>query len=163
MEISVEKALWEDIAIIARVIGPKLSQVEINNWISKNWGQDTMVKYIPKGFLVVVFAQESERCQILNQENWFVNGNPIYLQPSSPKFNPIPLAVYDSPVWIRLYNLPIEYWDDVVLEKIGRSLGTLLEVDEQIIENNLYKYARLWIVAVQRILSHITLSTKLGD
>ncbi|GLJ43799.1 hypothetical protein SUGI_0911820 [Cryptomeria japonica] len=128
MEISTEKALWEDFAVIARIIGPKLSRAEINNWI-------------------------------LNQENWFVNGNPIYLQPWSPNFDPTPLVVYDSPVWIRLYNLPIEYWDDVVLEKIDRSLGTLLEVDEQIIENNLYKFVRLRIATVQRIPSHITLST----
>ncbi|GLJ22218.1 hypothetical protein SUGI_0417550 [Cryptomeria japonica] len=138
MEISAEKALWEDFAVIARIIGPKLFRMEINNW-----GEDIVVKYIPKGFFVVVFAQESERCRILNQENWFVNGNPIYLQPWTPNFDPTPLAVYDSRVWIRLYNLPIEYWDDVVLEKIGRSLGTLLDIDEQIIENNLYKFARL--------------------
>ncbi|GLJ55281.1 hypothetical protein SUGI_1186280 [Cryptomeria japonica] len=151
MEISAEKALWEDFAVIARIIGPKMSQMEIKNWVFKNWGEDNVVKYIPKGFFVVVFAHESERCLILNQENWFVNGNPIYLQPWSPNFDPTPLAVYDSPVWIRLYNLLIEYWDDVVLETIGRSLGTLLEVDEHIIENNLYKFARMRIVAVQRI------------
>ncbi|GLJ23528.1 hypothetical protein SUGI_0445730 [Cryptomeria japonica] len=87
----------------------------------------------------------------------------VIARPWSPNFNPIPLEVYDSPVWIRLYNLPIEYWDDVVLEKIGRSLGTLLEVDEQIIESNLYKFARLRIVAVQRIPSHVTLSTASGE
>ncbi|GLJ49019.1 hypothetical protein SUGI_1034140 [Cryptomeria japonica] len=118
MEISAEKALWEDFAVIARIVGPKMSRMEINNW-------------------------EAERCRILNQENWFVNGNPIYLQPWTPNFNPTLLVVYDSLVWIRLYNLPIESWDDVVLEKIGRSLGTLLEIDEQIIENNLYKFVRL--------------------
>ncbi|GLJ49221.1 hypothetical protein SUGI_1039330 [Cryptomeria japonica] len=163
MEILTEKALWEDFAVVARIIGPKLSRTEINNWVSKNWGEDIVVKYIPKGFFVVVFAQESKRCQILNQENWFVNGNPIYLQPWSLNFDPTPLAVYDSLVWIQLYNLPLEYWDDVVLEKIGRSLGTLLEVDEHIIENNLYKFVRLRIVAVQRIPSQITLSIALGE
>ncbi|GLJ47928.1 hypothetical protein SUGI_1011860 [Cryptomeria japonica] len=151
MEISAEKALWDDFAVITRIIGPKLSRVEINKWVSENWGEDIVVKYIPKGFFVVVFAQESKRCRILNQENWFVNGNPIYLQPWTPNFDPTPLAVYDSLIWIRLYNLPIEYWDEVVLEKIGRSLGTLLETDKQIIEDNLYKFARLRIVAVQRI------------
>ncbi|GLJ54276.1 hypothetical protein SUGI_1164330 [Cryptomeria japonica] len=38
--------------------------------------------------------------------------------------------MYDKPVWIRLYNLPIEYWGDINLEKIGHYLGTLLEIDE---------------------------------
>ncbi|GLJ53949.1 hypothetical protein SUGI_1153030, partial [Cryptomeria japonica] len=83
--------------------------------------------------------------------------------PWSPNFDPTPLAVYDSLVWIRLYNLPIEYWDDVVLEKIGRSLGTLLEVGKHIIENNLYKLTRLRITAVQRIPSQLTLSITSGE
>ncbi|GLJ35255.1 hypothetical protein SUGI_0709380 [Cryptomeria japonica] len=85
------------------------------------------------------------------------------VMPWTPNFDPTPLAVYDSLVWIRLYNLPIEYWDDVVFKKLGRSLGTLLEIDEQIIENNLYKFAKLRIGAVQRIPTPIILSTATGE
>ncbi|GLJ45302.1 hypothetical protein SUGI_0953500 [Cryptomeria japonica] len=70
--------------------------------------------------------------------------------------------MYDKLVWIRLYNLPIEYWGDISLEKIGHSLGTLLEIDEGIVEKDLYIYTRLKIVAVKEVPSHITLISSEG-
>ncbi|GLJ07953.1 hypothetical protein SUGI_0078230 [Cryptomeria japonica] len=65
-------------------------------------------------------------------------------------------------MWIRLYNLPIEYWGDSCLKNIRRTLGTLLEIDEKIVEEDLYMYARLRIVAVKTIPSHVTLITSEG-
>ncbi|GLJ38736.1 hypothetical protein SUGI_0789720 [Cryptomeria japonica] len=86
---------------------------------------------------------------------------PLYLQPWQPNFNPLPLAVYSHPVWICLYNLPLEYWNDSCLEKIGRSLGTLIDIDNGILESDSYLYARLKIAAVKKIPSKLSLL--LGD
>ncbi|GLJ26591.1 hypothetical protein SUGI_0515850 [Cryptomeria japonica] len=77
-------------------------------------------------------------------------------------FDPIPLVVYSAPVWIRLYNLPIEYWSELILEKIDRTLGTLLEVDFHY-EDDLYKYVCLRIAAVKRILESVTFLTSSGE
>ncbi|GLJ22263.1 hypothetical protein SUGI_0418860 [Cryptomeria japonica] len=108
---------------------------------------------------MTVFAEGSERNKFLDQENWFMEDNPFYIQPWKSNFDLLPLVVNDSSVWTRLYNLPIEYWEDSSLEKIGCSLGTLLDIDEKIIEEDLYSYARLRIVAVKIIPSYITLLT----
>ncbi|GLJ23324.1 hypothetical protein SUGI_0441300 [Cryptomeria japonica] len=121
-----------------------------------------VVNFLPRGFFVVVFAKGSERNKVLQQENWFVEDSPLYIQPWQSNFDPLPLVVYDNPMWIRLYNLPIEYWGDSCLEKIGRTLGTLLEIDEKIIEEDLYSYARLKIAVVKIIPSHVTLITSKG-
>ncbi|GLJ45908.1 hypothetical protein SUGI_0966450 [Cryptomeria japonica] len=94
--------------------------------------------------------------------NWFIEEHPLYLQPWFPNFNPVSLAVYDRPVWIRMHNLPMEYWGENCLEKIGQSLGTLLEIDEEIIEKDSYVYAHLKIVAVKEIPSQISLVSLAG-
>lgn len=49
----------------------------------------------------------------------------------------------------------MEYWGDFSLECIGRLLGTLLAVDEEIIENDSYLYTRIKIVAVKKVPSFI--------
>ncbi|GLJ11048.1 hypothetical protein SUGI_0141330 [Cryptomeria japonica] len=105
---------------------------------------------------MVLFEEGEDRNQILNQENWYANDHAIYLQPWFPNFDPLPLVVYFAPVWIRLYNLPIEYWSEALLEKIGRTLGTLLEVDFYD-EDDLCKYACMRIAVVKRIPESITL------
>lgn len=51
----------------------------------------------------------------------------------------------------------MEYWGESRLECIGRSLGTLLEMDEDIIENDSYLYARIKITTVKKVPSTIYL------
>ncbi|GLJ12618.1 hypothetical protein SUGI_0194680 [Cryptomeria japonica] len=157
-----EKCIWEDLAIIARIIGPKKPRRSITPWVEDNWGKHAVVKFLPKGFFVTIFAEKETRDQILNSKNWYFDNSPLYIQPWTPNFNPLQLAIYDSLVWIRLFNLPIEYWGDPCLEKIGRTLGTLLEIDEDIIENDSYVYARMKIAAVKQIPSHLNLITANG-
>ncbi|GLJ49247.1 hypothetical protein SUGI_1040400 [Cryptomeria japonica] len=96
-------------------------------------------------------GEETVRNRILNQQNWLFGSTDLYLQPWQPNFDPVPLAVYKEPIWIRLYNLPMEYWGEASLECIGRSLGMFLEVDEDIIENDSYMYARIKIVAIKKV------------
>ncbi|GLJ47619.1 hypothetical protein SUGI_1005820 [Cryptomeria japonica] len=117
---------------------------------------------MPKGFFVAIFAEKEIRNQILNSKNWFLDNLPLYIQPWTPNFNPTRLAVYETLVWIRLFNLQIEYWGDQCLEKIGRTLGTLLEIDEGIVESDLYIYARMKIEVVEQIPPQTNLRTANG-
>ncbi|GLJ25186.1 hypothetical protein SUGI_0481710 [Cryptomeria japonica] len=125
-----ERGLWTEHALIGRVVGPQMTRATIREWISKHWGLKLIVKFIPRRFFIVVFEDERERNKFL---------------------------LYDKPVWIRMYNLPMEYWGEKCLEKIGRSLGMLLEIDEEIIEKDSYIYAQLKIAAVKEIPSQISL------
>ncbi|GLJ25871.1 hypothetical protein SUGI_0495830 [Cryptomeria japonica] len=145
-----DRSFWEAQAMIARIIGINWSKKAIRDWVEGNWGSRVVIKFIPKVFSVVLFEEKSIRDSILNHQNWFVNKHSLYLQPWTPNFNPIPLVHYSDPVWIKLYNLPIEYWGDGFLEKVGRKLGTLLEVDVDD-EADLCKYARLRLAVVRCI------------
>ncbi|GLJ24601.1 hypothetical protein SUGI_0470320 [Cryptomeria japonica] len=156
-EVVDEKCVWEDLVIITRIIGPKQPRRYIMPWVENNWGSHVVVKYLHKGFFVTIFEKKEERDQALNSKNWCFENFPLYIQPWAPNFDPLKLVVYDSPVWVRLFKLPIEYWGDPCLEKIGRSLGTLLEIDEDIIDNDSYVYARMGIAAVKQIPSCINL------
>ncbi|GLJ41751.1 hypothetical protein SUGI_0864060 [Cryptomeria japonica] len=98
-------------------------------WVEEMWGERIVIKFIPTGFFVLLFKNHSERDRILHQENWFANQHAVYLQPWTLNFNRIPLAVYSCLKWVSLYNLSIEYWGEVFLEKISRMLGMVLEID----------------------------------
>ncbi|GLJ54923.1 hypothetical protein SUGI_1179210 [Cryptomeria japonica] len=161
-EMEEDRSFWENQAVIARIIGLNWSKKAITEWVEGNWGSQVVIKFIPKGFFVVLFEEELVRDSILNQRSWFVNKHALYLQPWTPNFNPIPLVYYSAPIWIRLYNLPIKYWGDGFLKKVGRTLGTLLEVDVDD-EADLCKYARLRVAVVRRIPESISLLTANGE
>ncbi|GLJ31259.1 hypothetical protein SUGI_0626930 [Cryptomeria japonica] len=116
-EVVDEKCVWEDHAIIARIVALKKPRQCITPWVEENWGRHIVVKLLPKGFFVAIFAKKEERDQALNLKNWFFDSHLLYTQPWTPNFDPLKLAIYDNPVWIRLFNLLIEYWGDPSLEK----------------------------------------------
>ncbi|GLJ25338.1 hypothetical protein SUGI_0485160 [Cryptomeria japonica] len=116
-EIEEDSQFWEKHAVIARIIDLNWSRKNIRHWV------------VLKGFFMVLFENHSNRDRILNQENWLTEKNAVYLQPWTPNFNPIPLVVYSRLKWASLYNLPIKYWGEAYLEKIGRMLGTALEIN----------------------------------
>ncbi|GLJ53452.1 hypothetical protein SUGI_1140090 [Cryptomeria japonica] len=130
-----ERGLWSEHALIGRVVEPRKTRATIREWISKNWGMRLIVKFIPRNFFIV---------------------------PWVPNFDPVLLAIYDRPMWIRMYNLPKEYWGENCLEKIGRSLGTLLEIDKELNQKDSYVYARLMIAAVKEIPPQISLVSSTG-
>ncbi|GLJ44504.1 hypothetical protein SUGI_0934240 [Cryptomeria japonica] len=153
---------WEDFVVIAKIIGLNWPRKEIRNWVECNWGKRTITKFIAKGFFVVLFEKEEERNIVLTERNWFILSHAIYIQPWAPHFDPTPLAVYSEPVWIRLYNLPIEYWSEELWEKIGITLGTLLEADFDDVED-ICKCARMKIAAVKKIPERVTLVSEFGE
>ncbi|GLJ33354.1 hypothetical protein SUGI_0670980 [Cryptomeria japonica] len=151
--------LWREKAVTQRFIGAMITRTQTRAWVKDNWSQEVVLKFIPKGFFIVTFRDEMVRNKILNQQNWVYDSAHLYLQLWQPNFDLVPLVVYKEPIWIWLYNLSMEYWGDSSLEHIGRSLGTLLEVDEEIIENDSYLFDRIKIVAVKKFPSILYLKT----
>lgn len=83
-------------------------------------------------------------------------------QPWCQNFDSTKLHPYDGrrPIWIQIYNMPMEYWAGNCLEKIGQTFGTLTSVDMDILEGDFRKYVRLQIVAVRKIPDSIILVVK---
>ncbi|GLJ13638.1 hypothetical protein SUGI_0216940 [Cryptomeria japonica] len=150
-EIEEDVNFLKDLAIICRLIGARIDRKSIEKWIEETWKTPQITKFMPKGFFIVVFASEEERRKVLEGGLWTMNGKPLYIQKWFRNFNPLKIEPYERPIWIRLNNLPMEYWSEEALEKIGRSLGTLMEIDAEIATGNLYLYARIKLATVRRI------------
>ncbi|GLJ54349.1 hypothetical protein SUGI_1166730 [Cryptomeria japonica] len=133
-------------------------KIDLSDEIEENidlWEELVVVKFISRGLFIVIFAEVEEKEKVLLHGNWFVDNHPSYMQLWFPNFDLVPLAPYDNPIWIHLYNLSIEYWGESSLDRFGRTLGSLLEIDEGLVENDSYLYARIKIIAVIRVPSKI--------
>ncbi|GLJ05822.1 hypothetical protein SUGI_0026080 [Cryptomeria japonica] len=111
-------------------------------------------------FFIVAFACEEIMKKIVKDDIWYRGDHPLFRQPWNPNFDPTKLRPYEEPLWIRLYNLPVEYWGDECLEKIGRTLGTPIDIDWDILESDLGKSVRLKTIAISQIPQSISLIVK---
>ncbi|GLJ22444.1 hypothetical protein SUGI_0422460 [Cryptomeria japonica] len=150
-EIEEDIEFLKDLVIIYRFIGPRADRKIVQRWIEDTWKTPQITKFMLKGFFIVVFATEEERQKILDGGLWTMKNKPLYIQKWYQNFNPLKTEPYENPIWICLNNLPMEYLSEEALENIGRSMGTLMEIDAEIATGNSYLYARMKLAAVRRI------------
>ncbi|GLJ48784.1 hypothetical protein SUGI_1028780 [Cryptomeria japonica] len=93
------------------------------------------MKLLPNNFFISIFENVEDKEAILQEGVWKIEEHPIFMKKWYANFDPKRMDLYDKEVWIRLYNLPIEYWLEDCLMKIGRLLGTITGIDKEIVEN----------------------------
>ncbi|KAI4354041.1 hypothetical protein L6164_002941 [Bauhinia variegata] len=109
---------------------------------SKPINLDFSVVAIGSGYFIIKFANTDQLFRVATGGPWFVQGVKISMQLWSPNFvckNPVQAEI----VWVRLPNLPIEYFDSQVLAEIGSSMGKFLQVDTRSVNGDRGRFSRL--------------------
>ncbi|GLJ04798.1 hypothetical protein SUGI_0003690 [Cryptomeria japonica] len=84
-----------------------------------------------RGFFVVVFQSVADKNKVLGGGHWsWEDKHMLMLKLWHPAFNLESESFDRTPLWIRLPNLPMQYWFDACFEVVGNSLGTFLMADE---------------------------------
>ncbi|XP_019251145.1 PREDICTED: uncharacterized protein LOC109230067 [Nicotiana attenuata] len=76
---------------------------------------------------------------------WFISGNFLSIRKWEPKFVPQEATLSTTAIWIRLPQLPMEFYDKEILQKVGRKLGKLLKIDSCTSSTLRGRYARICI------------------
>ncbi|XVF01859.1 hypothetical protein REPUB_Repub04eG0125600 [Reevesia pubescens] len=62
-----------------------------------------------------------------------------------PNFRASEASFSPVAVWLRLSELPVEYFDLDILKRTGRIIGTLLRVDGYMLAGERSRYARICV------------------
>ena len=76
---------------------------------------------------------------------YFFNVVDLFLRNWIECFNPDKEDFNWAPVWIRLYSLPQEYWEELTLQEIGNHLGSFIKITEETKDNRYTAYARICV------------------
>ena len=60
---------------------------------------------------------------------WFVGDHYLHVQAWEADFHPHMAKISTTAIWIRLEQLPIEYYHPEFLKHVGNKLGKLLKID----------------------------------
>lgn len=98
-----------------------------------------------KEFYLVRFYLEDDHDSVLYKGPWFIGENFLSICPWEPNFKPSTAIVSSIAVWIRLNELPIEYYEANTLKRIGATIGSVLRVDSHTAVKAKGRYARLCV------------------
>lgn len=62
-----------------------------------------------------------------------------------PTFNPLTLKAMNTPIWVRLPNLPLHFYTPDFLSLISNTLGRFIKTDTDRISKGFFTYARICV------------------
>ena len=96
-------------------------------------------------FFLIRFAQKDDYEAVLKKGLWFISEHFLSIRPWELYFKPSSANISSVAVWIRLNELPIEFYNAEALYQIGKAIGNVLRVDTHTSSKTRGKFARLCV------------------
>nr|POE60561.1 uncharacterized protein CFP56_66079 [Quercus suber] len=134
-------------ALIVKVYGRSVGLNFLHNRLLSLWKPAGRLDCVDLGheFFLTRFSLKDDYESILKKGPWFIGGNFLSIRPWEPDFHPASANVASVAVWIRLNELPIEYYNPEALLQIGKSIGNVLRIDSNTATESRGRFARICV------------------
>ncbi|GAV81764.1 DUF4283 domain-containing protein/zf-CCHC_4 domain-containing protein [Cephalotus follicularis] len=137
---------WEN-SIVAFLVGKKLPGKLVRENLERKWGHAGRfsVHAAGNGVFIIKFDNGQAKDWVLNNGPWDVWGFHLALRPWRRDM-PLELGVCKSmPVWVKLKDVPMQYWNKMGLSYIASVLGRPLHMDANTTHRHALVFARVCI------------------
>lgn len=136
-----------DHGLICKFVGFWTSEKELVKWIQQRWNPKGQIdlKLGAKGFFIVVFSNLEDKERTFKGGPYFMNNVGLFMRHWEDYYNPDQEKMLEAPIWVRLFGLPVEFWDPEILESIGNTIGTFVKVAETTKRGKYTSYARICV------------------
>ena len=140
------RAPWST-SLIVKVFGRSVGYVFLVNKLKFLWKAYGNVSCVDlgEGFFLIRFDSRNSFEEVLKGGPWFIGEHFLSLRPWSPNFRASEASVSSIAVWVRLPELPVEYYHKEALLLIGSDLGPVLRVDVNTATGTRGRFARICI------------------
>nr|POF09647.1 uncharacterized protein CFP56_10828 [Quercus suber] len=142
-------------ALIVKVYGRSVGLSFLQNRLLSMWRPAGRLDCVDlsHGFFLTRFSLREDYEAILKKGPWFIGDHFLSIRPWELDFSPATTNVVSVAVWIRLNELPIEYYHVEALLQIGKAIGNVLRVDTHTASESRGRFAQICIqVDVEKLL-----------
>ena len=118
-------------ALLVKVFGRSVGFHFLRNKVMRLWKPAGRLDYVDlcKDYFLMRFGLVEDYNNVLNSGPWFIGEYFLSIQRWEPNFKPANASCSSMAVWIRLPELPFEYYEIEVLKEIGNAIGPVLRID----------------------------------
>ncbi|XP_061354018.1 uncharacterized protein LOC133298705 [Gastrolobium bilobum] len=137
---------WEK-ALIVKLLGKKIGVEFMKKKINVLWARKGKINVTDIGndFFVVQFSEKDDLNFALNGGPWIVLGHYLSLRKWEPTFRLNSAGIAKIAAWIRLPDIPIEFYDEAFFRRIGNWLGKMIKVDSNTNAHVRGRFARICV------------------
>lgn len=117
--------------MIVKVLGRHITIEALNRRLRELWRPQgsMLVLDLPKQFFMVRFEMEQDYLGAVTGGPWRVLGSILMVKAWSPSFDPMCDEIETTPVWVRISNLPVNFYHRAILMGIAAGVGAPIKVD----------------------------------
>ncbi|KAI8526275.1 hypothetical protein RHMOL_Rhmol13G0296200 [Rhododendron molle] len=136
---------WKN-AIVGCFVDKRLSYFQVRSWAQRVWKTDAKdVITLDNGFFVYKFRDTETLDSILVNGPYFCGGKRIVIKKWHPGMHLTKGAFSSVPVWVKLYNVPLESWTEDGLNYIASYSGNPLYLDDFMQNHSRLTFSRVCI------------------
>ncbi|RYR76834.1 hypothetical protein Ahy_A01g001365 [Arachis hypogaea] len=138
--------MWEHTLII-KLLGRRIGYGVLKKRLESMWIKEGMLTLIDVGneFFLVRFTELEDYNWALKGGPWLIFDHYLAVQRWRPDFNPSVEQLTKIAAWVRIPDLPIEYYDKYVMRTIGNVIGKTLKIDYNTAGQARGKFARICV------------------
>ncbi|KAK2384819.1 zinc ion binding / nucleic acid binding protein [Trifolium repens] len=133
--------------LIVKLFGRRIGYKALENRLKQMWVRKGVITIIDLGkdYFLIYFSNEEDYIRALEDGPWLIYDHYLIVREWSPNFYPNEATIDKASVWVRIPDLPIEYYDAKVLHFIGNRIGRTVKVDKNTLFQERGKYARICV------------------
>ncbi|XP_028805247.1 uncharacterized protein LOC114760151 [Neltuma alba] len=119
------------LSLIVKLLGARMSNRIMEQRIQKMWAKKGSVSVIDlsNDFYVVQFTAIDDYEIVVLGGPWMISDSYLTVRQWKPNFDPLSEAIEEVLVWVRFPDLPLEYYEEDILEAMGNEIGRTMKVD----------------------------------
>ncbi|KAG7576302.1 Ribonuclease H domain [Arabidopsis thaliana x Arabidopsis arenosa] len=133
--------------MVVKVLGRHLTVAALNRKLQELWKPrgNMFVLDLPKQFFMIRFDLEEDYMAAVTGGPWRVFGSIMLVQAWSPDFDPMTDEIATTPVWVRIANIPVNFYHRAILMGIAEGLGRPIKVDLTTMKVERARFARVCV------------------
>ena len=138
--------LWEG-SLVGQFFHKRLPLHVVRSFVEQLWGKHEIpeISTTDNGLYIFRFKDLDARDWVLENGPWYLAGRPIILLFWKPCMEMLNVQITSLPIWVKFFNIPLEYWTVTSLGYIASAVGIPLHLDTLTENHSRLSYARICI------------------
>ena len=138
--------LWEG-CLVGQFFDKRLPLHVVMSLVERLWGKHEIpeISTTDNGLYIFRFKDLAARDWVLENGPWYLAGRPIILRFWKPGMEMLNVQITSLPIWVKFFNIPLEYWTATSLGCIASAVGIPLHLDTLTENHSRLSFARICI------------------
>ena len=139
-------SLWEG-SLVGQFLDKRLPLHVVRSFVERLWGKHELpeISITDNGLYIFRFRDLVARDWVLENGPWYMAGRPIIIRLWKPGMDMLNVQITSLPIWVKFFNIPLEYWTVTSLGYIASVVGIPMHLDTLTENHSRLSFARICI------------------